>query len=51
MTADARSFVNCNWWDAASGTTVTVGSPGCNLRITVDGSGNVTGAGNMRNYH
>ncbi|MEY4744161.1 MAG: hypothetical protein RL272_106, partial [Candidatus Parcubacteria bacterium] len=36
MTADARSFVNCSWWDAASSTTVTVGSPGCNLRITVD---------------
>ncbi|HTM68367.1 MAG TPA: hypothetical protein VL426_03640 [Candidatus Binatia bacterium] len=51
MTGDARSFVNCNWWDAASGMAITVASPGCNLRIAVDGSGNVTGAGNMRNYH
>lgn len=51
MTADARSFVNCNWWDAATGTTLTVSSPGCNLRITVDGAGTVTGAGNMRDYH
>ncbi|HTK05155.1 MAG TPA: hypothetical protein VL500_06215 [Candidatus Eisenbacteria bacterium] len=51
MTADARSFVSCNWWDAATGTVLTVSSPGCNLRIAIDGSCNVTGAGNMRNYH
>lgn len=50
MTEDARSFVSCNWWDAASGTTMTVTNPGCNLRISIDASCNVTGAGNMRNY-
>jgi hypothetical protein len=30
---------------------VSVESPGCNLRIQIDASCNVTGAGNMRNYH
>lgn len=50
MSEDARSFVSCNWWDAASGTTVSVASPGCNLRVQIDASCNVTGAGNMRNY-
>jgi hypothetical protein len=50
MTADARSFVNCNWWNAATGTTVSVSSPGCNLRIAIDAMCGITGAGNMRNY-
>lgn len=50
MTPDARSFVNCNWWDVASGTTISVASHGCNLRITVDGACAITGAGNMRDY-
>lgn len=51
MTEDARSFVNCNWWDAATGMAVDVMNPGCDLRIAVDGAGVITGAGNMRNYH
>ena len=50
MTADARAFVSCNWWDAAAVATGSVSSPGCNLRIQIDTTGNVTGAGNMRNY-
>lgn len=48
MSPGARAFVQCNWWNGSA--TVSVGSPSCNLKISVDASGNVSPAGNMVNY-
>lgn len=49
MTSGARAFVQCNWWNGSS--TVSVSVPGCNLKITVNGSGQVSSAGNMASYN
>lgn len=49
MTADARSFLYCNWW--VNGAIVQVNDPGCNIRISVDAACTITGAGNMRDFH
>ncbi|MEY4744160.1 MAG: hypothetical protein RL272_105 [Candidatus Parcubacteria bacterium] len=49
MTADARSFIYCNWW--VNGAIVQVSDPGCNIRISVDSACLITGDGNMRDFH
>ncbi len=49
MDSAARAFVKCNWWNGSS--TVSVGSPSCNLKISVNSSGQVSAAGNMANYN
>lgn len=56
MTAEARAFLFCNWYDATEGHTVPapdtngdgLPNPGCEIRITVT-NGNVSGRGNMAN--
>lgn len=50
MTAEGRAFIQCNWWDAASKSKVTVANPSCNLRLTVDAACKVTPAGNMADF-
>jgi hypothetical protein len=51
MSADARKFINCNWWNASqSRVNDHVSSPSCNLRISVNSAGVITAAGNMANY-
>lgn len=49
MSPDARSFIQCNWW--VNGAIVQVSDPGCKLRINVDSTCAITGAGNMRDFH
>ncbi len=49
MTADARSFITCNWW--VDGAIVQVNDPGCHIRISVDAACAIIGAGNMRDFH
>lgn len=54
-----RDFVSCNWWDASSGTAVSVSDPSCDLKVQVsvttasDGTKHCTfaPAGNMHDYH
>jgi len=50
MTADARSFINCNWWNATTKQKVSGVNPSCNIRITVDTVGKILPAGNMANF-
>lgn len=51
MTAEARAFIQCNWWDAANQKMVDVGSnPSCSLKINVDSACKITAAGNMANF-
>lgn len=50
MTAEARSFINCNWWNATTQQKVTGTNPSCDIRITVDTVGNILPAGNMANF-
>lgn len=50
MRPEARAFIQCNWYDGSAHTCHTETNPGCNIRITVDGSGNVTPAGNMQSF-
>jgi hypothetical protein len=50
MTAEARSFLNCNWWNATTQQKVTGVNPSCDIRITVDTVGNILPAGNMANF-
>jgi len=61
MTAEARSFIQCNWWDAINrvmfdsdpSSTKCVGMDGqpcgCNIRIKIDAACNIGPAGNMAN--
>lgn len=49
MNADARGFVNCNWWNGSHVSHPS--NPSCDLRIRVDSSGRVTAAGNMASYN
>jgi hypothetical protein len=49
MSPEARSFIECNWWDAAHAKTVTVANPSCGLKLTIGSDGKVVGAGNMSN--
>lgn len=59
MSADARSFLFCNWYDSATGEEVDapdtngdgLPDPSCNLRISVDAACVITGNGNMRDLH
>lgn len=51
MTPEARSFLYCNWYDAATGTISQVSDPGCNIRISVAAGCAITGNGNMRDFH
>ena len=48
MRTQAKQFLQCNWWNGTA--EVTVSSPGCNIRLSIDGNGLITGAGNMANY-
>ncbi len=50
LTSDARRWIACNWYDSANRRCVSVSNPGCNLRATVDGQGNLTPAGNMGSF-
>ena len=50
MTEEARSFIQCNWWDETTQTLIEVESPSCSLRITVSSDCELTGAGNMANF-
>lgn len=47
MSAAARAFVSCNWFDGTN--IVAVASPECHLRIKVETGCLVSGAGNMAN--
>jgi len=47
MSAEARSFVSCNWFDGNE--EVAADNPECHLRITVAADCTITGAGNMAN--
>ncbi len=49
MSPTARSFVECNWWDASTQKTVSVGNPSCSLKATFGANGLLAGAGNMAN--
>ena len=49
MSATARGFVSCNWWNGSS--TLTVSSPSCKLLIQVKSDGTIVGSGNMQNYN
>ncbi len=51
MKAEDRAFLNCTWYDAAAKACVTVTNPGCNIVFTMDAAGNVTPAGNMKDYN
>ena len=52
LTADARAWLYCNWYDAATGTIRTdVADPGCNIRVTVGAGCSISPAGNMRDFH
>jgi hypothetical protein len=60
MTAAAKSFLQCNWWDAAAnngqGGEISVSNPGCNFRAQKSAPNNVgevtwSGQGNMSNFH
>lgn len=50
MTDEARSFIQCNWWDAANAKVMTSGDPGCKLAIKVGPSCAISGNGNMKNF-
>ncbi len=50
MRPEDRAFISCTWYDAGTHSCVTVSNPGCDLRLTVDASGGVTPAGNMRDF-
>jgi hypothetical protein len=51
MTSDARAWLYCNWYDAATGTILTdVENPGCNIRVAVGADCALSGAGNMRDF-
>jgi hypothetical protein len=50
MTAEARSFIQCTWWDAAAKKVKTVSDPGCNIRIKVGPGCAISGDGNMSNF-
>jgi len=47
MSAAARAFVSCNWFDGTN--IIAVASPECHLRIKVETGCLVSGAGNMAN--
>ena len=47
MSAEARSFVSCNWFDGNE--EIPAASPECHLRISVAPDCTITGAGNMAN--
>lgn len=56
MTPVARSFLQCNWWNANSGVEVTVSNPSCHFRVVKyisEGSGLpvIAPAGNMWNFN
>lgn len=52
LTADARAWLYCNWYDAANDTILTdVADPGCNIRVTVGAACALSPAGNMRDFH
>ena len=52
LTADARAWLYCNWYDATTGTVLTdVADPGCNIRVTVGTGCSLSPAGNMRDFH
>jgi len=52
LTADARAWLYCNWYDAATGTILSdVADPGCNIRVTVGAACAISPAGNMRDFH
>ncbi len=58
MTADARQFIYCNWWDATNKRVVQapdtngdgLPDPSCEIHVSVDASCGITGNGNMRDY-
>ncbi len=50
MSAKGRAYVQCNWYDAATGAINVVPEPSCDIRITVDEACNITPAGNMGNF-
>lgn len=47
---DARKWIVCTWYDPANRRCVATGSPTCNLRLSVDYSGNITPAGSMDKF-
>ena len=50
MTAEARSFISCNWWNAATSSVISGVNPSCNIRITLDNECHVLPAGNMSGF-
>lgn len=50
MTAEARAYINCNWWNAGTGSVISGVNPSCNIRVTVDSECHVLPAGNMADF-
>ena len=50
MKAEDRAYIYCEQYVPADNKCVPVSNPGCNIRIHMDASGNVTPRGNMRDY-
>lgn len=50
MTATARSFLFCNWYDARTGKVLTVTDPGCDIRFTVQNGCIMMPDGNMKDF-
>jgi len=50
MSQKGRSWLYCNWYDAATGNMVTPSAPNCEIKVSVDAACNITPAGNMGNF-
>jgi len=50
MTAEARSFINCNWYNESTDQVISGVDPSCNIRITVDNECHILPAGNMTDF-
>jgi hypothetical protein len=50
MTADARQYVWCNWYDSANSGCIQVTDFICSLKMSMDSGGNFTPVGNMANF-
>ncbi len=50
MTAEARSFINCNWYNASTNQVISGVNPSCNIRFTVDSECHILPAGNMSGF-
>jgi len=50
MTAEARAFINCNWYNASTNAVISGVNPSCDIRITVDAECHILPAGNMSGF-